>query len=274
MSSAPDVNAPLISVITPTFNCGAKISATAASVLSQEAGLYEFLVIDGGSTDDTLRRLQNYSSALRWLSEPDAGIYDAMNKGIRLARGRFLYFLGAGDCLRPDALRAVADRLPVGERGPQFVYGDVLWVSSGGRHGGAFDDARLVRQNICHQAIFYDRTIFDLLGQYEVRYKACADYAMNIRCFGNPAIRKTHVDLVVADYEGGGVSGNIDRDFFADIASLAWRDLGPWNGVRAYYWNSAYLGWARWLHVRLRLPLRTLPGRITRKLRRSPADRP
>ena len=102
------MNPPLISVITPTFNSGAKIAATVASVLSQRKGLYEFLVIDGGSTDDTLAHLRAQGPALRYLSEPDEGIYDAMNKGIRLTSGKFLYFLGAGDRLLPGVLEAVA----------------------------------------------------------------------------------------------------------------------------------------------------------------------
>src|SRR6266436_10418388 len=85
------MNPPLISVITPTFNSGAKIAATIASVLSQGKGLYEFIVIDGGSTDGTLAHLRAQGPALRYLSEPDEGIYDAMNKGIRLTSGKFLH---------------------------------------------------------------------------------------------------------------------------------------------------------------------------------------
>src|SRR3954471_12753159 len=99
---------PLISVISPTFNSGEKIAATVGSVLSQRQGLYELLVIDGGSTDDTLAYLRAQGPALRYLSEPDEGIYDAMNKGIRLASGEFLYFLGAGDRLLPGVLEAIA----------------------------------------------------------------------------------------------------------------------------------------------------------------------
>ena len=86
------MNPPLISVITPTFNSGAKIAATVASVLSQKKELYEFLIIDGGSTDGTLAHLRAQGSALRWLSERDEGIYDAMNKGIRLTGRRISLF--------------------------------------------------------------------------------------------------------------------------------------------------------------------------------------
>src|SRR5437762_14297100 len=105
------MNPPLISVITPTFNSGAKIAATVASVLSQQKGLYEFLVIDGGSTDGTLAHLRAQGPALRYVSAPDEGIYDAMNKGIRLTSGKLLYVLGAGDRLLPGVLEAVAAEL-------------------------------------------------------------------------------------------------------------------------------------------------------------------
>src|SRR6478752_5977036 len=86
-STRADMRSPLISIIIPTFNSGTKIAATVASVLSQKKGLYEFLVIDGGSTDDTLAHVYAQGPALRVLSEPDDGIYDAMNKGIRLSNG-------------------------------------------------------------------------------------------------------------------------------------------------------------------------------------------
>src|SRR5947207_9338582 len=124
------MNPPLISVITPTFNSGAKIAATVASVLSQGKGLYEFLVIDGGSTDGTLPHLRAQGPALRYLSEPDEGIYDAMNKGIRLTSGEFLYFLGAGDRLLPGVLEAVAAEIRKLQRRaktwrPTLLYGNV-----------------------------------------------------------------------------------------------------------------------------------------------------
>src|SRR6266516_3511286 len=90
------MNPPLLSVITPTFNSGAKIAATIASILSQGKGCTNFSSSIGGSTDDTLAHLRAKGPALRYLSEPDEGIYEAMNKRIRLTSGKFLYFLGGG----------------------------------------------------------------------------------------------------------------------------------------------------------------------------------
>src|SRR5437867_11736008 len=151
------MNPPLISVITPTFNSGAKIAATVASVLSQKKELYEFLIIDGGSTDGTLAHLRAQGSALRYLAEPDEGIYDAMNKGIRLTGGRFLYFLGAGDRLLPGMLEAVAAeirKLPCQGKTsrPTLLYGNVDWSSYSRPYDGRFNRFKLLRRNICHQA--------------------------------------------------------------------------------------------------------------------------
>src|SRR3954447_9607435 len=135
---------PLISVIIPTFNSGAKIAATVGSVLSQRQGLYELLVIDGGSNDDTLAHLRAQGPALRYLSEPDEGIYDAMNKGIRLTSGEFLYLLGAGDRLLPGVLEAIAAeirKLPSQGQAsrPTLLYGNVNLSHESRPYDGRFD---------------------------------------------------------------------------------------------------------------------------------------
>ncbi len=212
---------PLISVITTTFNSGEKIAATVASVLSQRKGLYEFLVIDGGSTDGTLAHLRAQGPVLRYLSEPDEGIYDAMNKGIRLTSGKFLYFLGAGDRLLPGVLEAVAAeirKLPAQTSRPTVLYGNVNSSHYSRPYDGRFDRFKLLRRNICHQAIFYQRSVFERLGFYNTKYRLLADWEFNIRCFNDRGIRKRYIPLRIADYEGGGKSITTpDLAFYADF---------------------------------------------------------
>jgi glycosyltransferase involved in cell wall biosynthesis len=233
------MNPPLISVITPTFNSGAKIAATVASVLSQRKGLYEFLVIDGGSTDGTLAHLRAQGSALRWLSEPDEGIYDAMNKGIRLTSGKFIYFLGAGDRLLPGVLETVAAeirKLPCQWKAarPTLLYGNVDWSSYSRPYDGRFNRFKLLRRNICHQAIFYQRSVFERLGFYNTKYRLLADWEFNIRCFNDRGIRKRYIPLRIADFGAGGKSGTTpDLAFQADFPRIA-RVLA----------NKARFGWA------------------------------
>jgi glycosyltransferase involved in cell wall biosynthesis len=194
----------LFSIITPTYNCGPKVVRTINSVLSQESDLYEYIVVDGNSNDGTRSEIERFAARLRFVSEPDTGVYDAMNKGIEMARGRYIYFLGAGDTLRPNALRNLAGSMPDSDLA--FVYGNVYWEDEAFIYGGRFDKLRLETYNICHQAIFYERAIFDEIGRYELDYKILADYVFNIKCFGNDKIQKTYVDYVVANFEGGGQS--------------------------------------------------------------------
>ena len=220
------MNSPLISVITPTFNSGAKIAATVASVLSQKKELYEFFIIDGGSTDGTLEHLRAQGSAVRWLSEPDEGIYDAMNKGIRLTSGEFLYFLGAGDRLHPGVLEAVAGeitKLPCNGKNARatLLYGSVDWTSYSRPYDGRFNRFKLLRRNICHQAIFYQRSVFERLGFYNTKYRLVADWEFNIRCFNDENIRKRYIPVRIADFEAGGKSSIMpDLAFLADFRRI------------------------------------------------------
>src|SRR6266487_4487683 len=223
---------PLISVITPTFNSGAKIAATVASVLSQGKGLYEFLVIDGGSTDGTLAHLRAQGSALRYLAEPDEGIYDAMNKGIRLTGGEFLYFLGAGDRLLPGMLEAVAAEIRKLQRHgktsrPTLLYGNVDWSWYSRPYDGRFNRFKLLRRNICHQAIFYQRSVFERLGFYNTKYRLLADWEFNIRCFNDQGVRTRYIPLRIADFEAGGKSATPpDLAFHAEFSRLIRQQYG------------------------------------------------
>lgn len=194
----------LFSIITPTYNCGSKIETTINSVLLQDEDLFEFIIMDGASTDDTLSVINKYAGQIRVVSEKDRGVYDAMNKGIGLASGKYLYFLGAGDSLRADVLRKIEKRMP--DERLSFVYGNVYWMDQAIIYSGEFDKSRLKTHNICHQAIFYERAIFDVLGKFELRYKVLADYVFNIKCFGDDRIQKRYIDYVIANFEGGGLS--------------------------------------------------------------------
>ena len=196
----------LFSIITPTYNCGPKVVRTINSVLSQDNSLYEYIVIDGDSNDGTQSEIQPFNAHINFVSEPDTGVYDAMNKGIEMARGKYIYFLGAGDTLRANVLGNLARVIPDTELA--FVYGNVYWVDEAFIYGGEFDKLRLETFNICHQAIFYERAIFDEVGRFELDYKILADYVFNIKCFGNDKIQKTYLDYVVANFEGGGQSAH------------------------------------------------------------------
>jgi len=99
---------PRISIVTPSFNSEGTIRETIRSVLEQDYRNWEHLVVDGGSTDGTIKVLQSFPG-LKWSSEKDEGHYHAMNKGIQRATGDLIVILNADDCFRPGALRSVAE---------------------------------------------------------------------------------------------------------------------------------------------------------------------
>ena len=177
---------PLFSIITVTWNAASVIAPTLESVQRQSSSDYEMLIIDGASSDDTLAIVRQASIAgLRVFSEPDKGLYDAMNKGISRARGRYLIFLNAGDAF-VDA--AVLARLAVlAAANPGVIYGQTQLVDArrdvvGRRHLTApkrltvnsFLDGMVV----CHQAFVVRR---DLAQPYDLRYRYSADYDWCIR---------------------------------------------------------------------------------------------
>ena len=172
---------PLFSIITVTWNAAGVIAPTMQSVQRQTSSDYEMLIIDGASTDDTLSIVRQASIAgLRVFSEPDNGLYDAMNKGIERARGRYLIFLNAGDAFADDTVLARLAVLTADS--PGVIYGQTQLVDKnrnvvGMRHlrapkrltAGSFLNGMVV----CHQAFVARR---DLVPKYDLQYRFSADY--------------------------------------------------------------------------------------------------
>ena len=177
---------PLFSIITVTWNAASVIAPTLRSVEWQTSTDYEMLIIDGASTDDTLRIVKQASIAsLRVFSEPDNGLYDAMNKGISRARGRYLIFLNAGDAFADDTVLVRLAMLTTED--PGVIYGQTQLVDKnrevvGKRHLTAPKrltvDSFLKGMVVCHQAFVARR---DLVPQYDLRYRLSADYDWCIR---------------------------------------------------------------------------------------------
>jgi len=177
------IEAPLVSVVTPSLDQGAFIEDTILSVLNQDYSRREHLVIDGGSTDQTLGILERYRSGLRFVSEPDAGQAAAINKGFRSSSGEILAWLNADDCYEPGALSAAAAFLR--ERPDvMLVYGDATLVDTQGREIGPcanvepFDLDRLVHQLdfIVQPAAFFRREAFDAVGGLDESLHWSMDY--------------------------------------------------------------------------------------------------
>ncbi len=216
---------PVFSIIIPTYNASSKVALSIDSILAQNHGLAEILVMDGGSKDDTVDIVRSYGNQVQLVSEKDKGLYDAMNKGIARSTGRFLNFLGAGDTIRPGILEMLAGRLP--DTPLSVLYGRVWLRDAGHEHGERFTKMILRNGNVPHQSMFYNRAVFDRLGLYDIQYKTGADYVFCIKAFGDDAIEKIYVDAVIAEYEGGGVSTTYnDKELRRDRPGLILKHLG------------------------------------------------
>ena len=211
---------PQFSIIIPAFNAADKIAACMRSIERQSFGDYEILIMDGQSSDETsavVKGFQGKYPNIHFFSAPDKGIYDAMNKGIALAKGSWLLFLGADDELADDG---VLDELAKILDGKNFdlVYGDVLldgdclFGKNGSSYGGSYDKARLIKANICHQSIFYKRQVFEALGFYDLEYSVCADWDFNQRCFA--VLETLYVPRIIAKFSAGGLSSTIKDKFY------------------------------------------------------------
>ena len=183
---------PLVSIITVTFNASETVASTMDSVTSQTARNYEHIIMDGQSTDDTLDLVNTRATEkTRVFSSPDLGIYDAMNKAMGVAKGKYLLFLNAGDRFASaeslDRFLAACET----DIAPDIVYGQTVLIDKAGtvlgeRHLTApeqlthhsFKDGMLV----CHQAFMVRKDIAPL---YDLQYRFSADYEWCIRCLQN-----------------------------------------------------------------------------------------
>jgi glycosyltransferase involved in cell wall biosynthesis len=199
------ITQPKISIITVVFNAVETLEETIKSVLAQTYQMVEFLIIDGGSTDGTLDILKRYQNPkINWISGPDKGIYDAMNKGIRMAKGEWIYFLGADDTFyRNNVLENIFSDEK--NEGFDFLYGNVYAFALKRKYDGEFSRERILFQNISHQAIFYKKKIHDIVGYYNDQYKTFADWNLNIECFFHPEIKIKYIDIIIANFAEGGL---------------------------------------------------------------------
>jgi len=206
---------PLFSVILPTYNCEATILTCLKSIVNQSFTDFELLIIDGLSADKTVSLIQSFmttgpSPDYTLISEKDKGIYDAMNKGGRLAMGRWLYFLGSDDQFMNNSILMQVYQYLSENKKSDFSYGNVLLNSNGKCYDGRFNIRRLMSVNICHQAIFVTRNTFLELGSFDTRYALWADWDFNLKVFlAGKYI--TYMDVTIAHYNNTGQS-SVTRD--------------------------------------------------------------
>ena len=201
---------PLFSIITVCRNESGKIRATCESVCGQSFRDFEWIVVDGASTDGTLDILRDYRDSIAVLvSEPDKGIYDAMNKGIARASGEYLVFMNGGDRFADnEVLKMVADAPR-----KDILYGDLVFSRpAGGLEEKRFPDALpknyLLKNMMPHQASFIKRELFAQHGVYDPSYRIAGDYDLFVRLLHVAKVSSYHVPKALAYFEEDGISSD------------------------------------------------------------------
>ena len=215
----------ILSIIIPTYNSSELIENCLYNIYNslENSNEYEILVIDGASQDNTIAivdKIAKQQKNITYVSEKDNGIYDAMNKGINLAKGEFLYFLGADDKI----LFKIVDIENTLVDNNTIYYGNVLFKESNKKYDGIFNTRKLIEKNICHQAIFYLKKIL-VNNLYNIQYKLLADYELNIRLWKKYIFK--YIDISFAIYSNDGVSTRIkDIKFKKDFLKIIYIHLG------------------------------------------------
>lgn len=217
-----------ISIITVVYNAIDSLEETILSVINQNFDDFEFIIIDGGSTDGTLDIIKKHQDQITlWISEPDSGIYDAMNKGICKAKGDFIYFLGGDDLLYSESvLEKISSRLKDNKK---VYYGNVHFKKRNIIYDGKFNALKIVTRNISHQSIFYPKHIFKNYI-YDTKYKIFADYELNLKLYGNSSYSFEYIPLTIALFNDKGISGSnaLDINFENDRLKIIKNNFPFW----------------------------------------------
>ena len=236
-----------ISIITASYNNIETIESTIQSVLTQTYPHIEYIVIDGGSTDGTVDIIKKYDTALtKWISEPDRGIYDALNKGIAMATGDIIGFLHADDVLHDYFVIASVMRLFC-EKRCKAVYGDLVYVARNDMNNiirfwkSCPFHPQLLQQGWMppHPTLFVQKEIYDQLGTFNTDMRIAADYDMILRFFKHPGFHSEYLPHVLVRMRIGGVSnksiGNMLRKSKEDYKAMKSNNIG---GFRSLVWKN------------------------------------
>ena len=196
-------------IVTVCYNAASTIEQTICSVLNQTYKNIEYIIIDGGSTDGTVDIISRYSDKIKWISEPDEGIYDAMNKGIKMASGEYIQFIGSDDCLmnslsleqlaniidvKADVISA-AEIIVEEDSRLEFYVGNERGKDVSGNQPPWIPHASMLTRASVMKNILFD-----------TRYTIAADYDFILKCYKNKSIKFQFVDMPIVYFSSGGVS--------------------------------------------------------------------
>lgn len=205
------MNFPKVSIITASFNSEKTISDTISSVLNQTYENIEYIIVDGNSADNTVSIIKKFeiffNGRLKWISEKDKGVYDAWNKGLLLAAGDWISFVGSDDLLLEDAVENYVNTIRLNPK-INFASSKIIEVKQDLTPirviGKPWSNKMRTYCCIAHVGSFHHRSLFNQKGNFNIIYRFSADYDLLLRCI--EIIRPTYLNLVTAQMRQGGIS--------------------------------------------------------------------
>lgn len=232
-----DPNNKTLTIVTVCYNAATTLETTMQSIVGQDFDDYEYIVIDGKSTDGTLSVIQKFADHIDLLvSEPDHGIFDAMNKALTKAHGKWIYFLNAGDIFAgPNVLSSI----PWSELDSKVAfYGDMIYVRGTSEEHSRSRDVSFLHESMpaSHQAFFVKTHAARETG-FNVRFKYAADYNMMLHLinhYGDASF--AHIPVTIAKYEAEeGFSSRYPNDVFGEVIAIRAQFRRNWH----WYWDKA-----------------------------------
>lgn len=218
-----------LSIITINRNNAEGLRKTMESVFAQTCKEIEYIIVDGASTDNSVEIVREMSASLndgmshdeslndgiafKWVTEPDTGIYNAMNKGIRMSQGEYSLMLNSGDCL---ADTDVVERILPELQGADLIQGSMYLQTKDAKHlDYGFGGTKMSFFDVCdgdflHQATFVHRNVYEQYGYYDESYRIAGDTAFFIKVVGMCNVSFRVVDIPISIFEGGGLASSAD----------------------------------------------------------------
>lgn len=209
---------PKLSVITINYNNAAGLQKTMQSVFEQTFTDFEYIIIDGGSSDGSKKLIESHAGKLSyWISEKDNGIYNAMNKGIKKATSSYILFLNSGDFLySASALKTLCSH-----KDADIIYGDILWEVDSKTEPGFFPDKLpfnyFIGNSLPHQATLIKKSLFDEIGLYDESQRIISDWIFFIVAICKHNYSYKHIPEVISVCERNGISCDLNN--YEEIAA-------------------------------------------------------
>lgn len=205
-----------LSIITINYNNAKGLDKTLQSVINQNSQDFEYVVVDGNSSDESEKIIDSHKNYIdKWISEPDSGVYNAMNKGIRMASGDYLLFLNSGDKLADQ--NVIAEILPSLKNNEDIIYGNLIY-SLNELPQTLFtppkniDLTYFLNSFLPHPSSFIKKNLFQKIGFYNEKFKIISDWEFFLRAIVINKASYLHIDEVISDFDNSGISSDSENE--------------------------------------------------------------